>query len=50
MRDFEILEHLGLWEDNTPLERAPPDLISDKNYEPYDDSWPHYEKPPVTIH
>ena len=32
----KILEHLGLWEDKTPLERAPPDLISEKNFEPYD--------------
>ena len=37
MRDFEILEHLRLWEDKTTLERAPPDLISEKSYEPYDD-------------
>jgi hypothetical protein len=37
MRDFEILEHLGLWEDKTPVERAPPVSIPEKNYEPYDD-------------
>jgi hypothetical protein len=33
-----------------PLERAPPDLNSEKNYEPYDDGWPQYEEPSVTIH
>lgn len=37
MWDFEILEHLGLWEGKIPAERAPPDLISEKSYEPYDD-------------
>jgi hypothetical protein len=37
MRDFEILEHLGLWEDKIPVERAPPDLIREKSCEPYDD-------------
>ena len=46
----KILEHLRLWEDKTPLERAPPDLISEKNYEPYDDGWSQYEDPSVTIH
>jgi len=46
----KILEHLGLWEDKTPLERAPPVSIYEKNYEPYDDGWPQYEKPSVTIH
>jgi hypothetical protein len=33
----KILEHLELWEDKTPAERAPPVSIPDKNYEPYDD-------------
>jgi hypothetical protein len=37
MRDFEILEHLGLWEEKTLFERAPPDLIREKSCEPYDD-------------
>jgi hypothetical protein len=37
MRDFEILEHLGLWEEKTLFERAPPYLIREKSYEPYDD-------------
>jgi hypothetical protein len=32
-----ILEHLELWEDKTTFERAPPDYIHEKNYEPYDD-------------
>ena len=50
MRDFEILEHLGLWEDKTPIERAPLVSIPEKNYEPYDDGWPQYEEPSVTIH
>lgn len=36
----KILEHLGLWEDKTPPERAPPDSIPEKNYETYDDGWP----------
>ena len=48
--NLKILEHRGLWEDKTPLEGAPPDLNSEKNYEPYDDGWPHYEEPSVTIH
>ena len=30
--------------------RAPPDLIYEKNYEPYDDGWLQYEEPSVTIH
>jgi len=50
MRDFEILEHLGLWEDKIPAERALPDLISEKNYEPYGNGWSLYEEPSVTIH
>ena len=50
MRDFEILEHLGLWEDKIPLESAPLDLISEKSYEPFDNGWPHYEEPSITIH
>ena len=37
MRDIEILEHLGLCEEKTPVECAPPDLIREKNYESYDD-------------
>ena len=36
----KILEHLGLWEEKTPLERAPPDLTRNKSCEPYDDDWP----------
>ena len=37
MRDLEILEHLGLWEDKITAEHAPPYLIPEKNNEPYDD-------------
>ena len=32
----KILEHLGLWEEKTPKERAPP-IIRKKGYEPSDD-------------
>ena len=46
----KILEYLGLWGNKAPLERAPPDLISEKSSEPYDDGWPQYEEPSVTIH
>ena len=46
----KILEHLRLWEEKTPLERAPPDLIPEKNYAPYDYGWPQYEESYVTIH
>ena len=46
----KILEHLNLWEEKTPVERAPPDLIHEKSCEPYDDGWPQYEEPSVTIH
>ena len=46
----KILEHLGLWEDKIPVERAPPALIREKSHEPYDDGWPQYEEPSVTIH
>jgi hypothetical protein len=46
----KILEHLGLWEDKAPLVRAPPDSISEKKYEPYDDGWSQYEEPSVTTH
>ena len=34
---------------DTP-ERAPPDLIAEKSYGPYDDGWPQYYEPSVTIH
>ena len=27
----KILEHLNLWEEKTPVERAPPDLIREKS-------------------
>lgn len=33
----KILEHLGLWEEITPVERAPP-IIRKKRYEPFDDA------------
>jgi hypothetical protein len=46
----KILKHQGLWEDKTPIERAPPDLISEKSYEPYDDGWPQFEELSVSIH
>ena len=48
----KILEYLGLWEDTRlPLNApTPPDLITEKNYEPYDDGWPQYEEPHVTIY
>jgi hypothetical protein len=46
----KILEHLGVWEEKAPVERAPPDLIREKSCEPYDDGWPQYEEPSVTIH
>jgi hypothetical protein len=46
----KILEHLELWEEKTPVERGPPDLIREKSYEPYDDGWPQYEEPSVSIH
>jgi ribosomal protein S27E len=36
----KILEHLGVWEEKAPVERAPPDLIREKSCEPYDDGWP----------
>ncbi|MFC1827951.1 hypothetical protein ACFLZQ_08525 [Thermodesulfobacteriota bacterium] len=34
----------------SPLKAPPPDLIAEKNHEPYDDGWPQYEEPSVTIH
>ena len=46
----KILEHIGLWEEKTLLERAPPDSIREKSSEPYDDGWPKYEEPSATIH
>ena len=46
----KILEYLELWEDKTPLERAPPVSIPEKSYEPYEDGWPQHEDPSVTIH
>ena len=46
----KILEHLGLWEERSPAERAPPNSIREKSYEPYDDGWPQYEEPSVTVH
>jgi hypothetical protein len=42
--------NLGLWEEKSPVERAPPALIREKSHEPYDDGWPQYEEPSVTIH
>ena len=50
MRDFEILEHLGLWKEKTLFERASPYLIREKSYEPYDDGWLQYVEPSVSIH
>jgi Zn finger protein HypA/HybF involved in hydrogenase expression len=46
----KILEHLGLWEEKTAFERAPPDLIREKSSELFDDGWPQYEEPFVTVH
>ena len=42
--------YLWLWEDKTAVERAPPVSIPEKNSEPYDDGWPQYEEPSITIH
>jgi len=41
---------LGCGKTRHPLNARPPDLIAEKNYEPYDDGWPQYEEPSVTIH
>ncbi len=51
----KILEHLGLWEEET---RPPPSLkkaeaelteIAEITYEPIDDGWPGYEEPYITV-
>jgi hypothetical protein len=41
---------LGCGKTRHPLNAPPPDLIAEKNYEPYDDGWPQSEQPSVTIH
>ncbi len=56
----KILEHLGVWEEKTPAERAPPVTIRERRYEPVDDlsacddaqtgGWPQYEEPFATVH
>lgn len=46
----KILEHLDLWEGKIPTERVPPVPIRDRDYGPFDDGWPGYEEPAVTIH
>jgi hypothetical protein len=50
MRDFDILNQLGMWEEKTLIEYTPP--VSDPEIidEPVDKGWPHYEEPFVTIH
>ena len=56
----KILEHLKLWETPSVSERAPParaDLLPghepepiDKiTYELFDDGWPQYEEPFITV-
>ena len=41
---------LGCGKTRHSLNAPPPDLIAEKNYEPYDDGWLQYEEPSVTIH
>jgi hypothetical protein len=45
----KILEHLELWEERVPVERPPPEQISERHYEPVDDGWPGYDEPHVTV-
>jgi len=40
---------LGCGKTRHSLNAPPPDLIAEKNYEPYDDGWPQYEEPSVKI-
>jgi hypothetical protein len=46
----KILEHLGVWEEKAPVERAPPITNRKRSSEPFDDGWPQYEEPSVTVH
>jgi hypothetical protein len=45
----KILAHHCLWKEKTAVERAPPVIDPERTYEPFDDGWPHYEEPFVTI-
>ncbi|MBU0483224.1 MAG: transposase zinc-binding domain-containing protein [Proteobacteria bacterium] len=44
----KILEHLELWEERQPVERAPP-MIKERRYEPIDDGWPSYEESAISV-
>ena len=52
----KILEHLGLWRETKrgPPNKASPQseetVIKEFEYEPFDDGWPEYEEPFVTVH
>ena len=50
MRDFKILEQLGLREEKIAFERAPPITNPERISEPFDDGWSEYEEPSVTVH
>ena len=40
----KILEYLGLWEERAPV------LVKERRYESYDDGWPEYEEPSISVH
>lgn len=48
-----ILEHLKLWEEPVPRNKAPPEKSQPVQreifYEPIDDGWPGYEEPAITV-
>ncbi|MBU1687678.1 MAG: hypothetical protein KJ589_10050 [Proteobacteria bacterium] len=46
----KILEHLDLWEERAPVERAPPVVIKERRYELYEDEWPGYEESSIQVH
>ncbi|MEA3548751.1 MAG: hypothetical protein U9R66_13950 [Thermodesulfobacteriota bacterium] len=51
-RDFEILEHLGLWEEKIrPPPNPPPEspLEETNTDEPFDDGWPGYEEQFISV-
>lgn len=46
----KILRHLGLWDNKKPG-RPPPEIIreDETDAQPFDDGWPGYEEPSITL-
>ncbi|MBN1142116.1 MAG: hypothetical protein JXB25_10055 [Deltaproteobacteria bacterium] len=46
----KILRHLGLWITENPA-RPPPEIVreDETDSQPFDDGWPGYEEPSITL-